>query len=109
MQSLSTTVSADDGWQGDLGSDRRSLQLHFHTPYNFVFFNDTEDDVPCILQNDQIGKSALDSLMIFASHEFMSQEEHNFCECEENRVREDLNGQGWCKDGSRNTFLARGL
>lgn len=36
MQSLSTEVSADDGWRWEPGSDRRSLRLHFRTPaYHF--------------------------------------------------------------------------
>lgn len=51
MQSLSTKVSADDGWQGELGSERRSLRLHFHTPaYHFI--QQHQDDIPLTLQHN---------------------------------------------------------
>lgn len=67
MQSLSTTVSADDGWQGDLGSDRRSLRCTFTRLLIFFFQR------PWIMQNNYVGKLPLDSVMIFASREYVLQ------------------------------------
>lgn len=47
----------------------------------FYFFNNTEDEVPWILQSNYIGKSVLESVMIFESHEYVFKEERNFCKC----------------------------
>lgn len=47
------------------------------------FFNDTDDEVPWILQNNYVGKMALDSVMIFASREYV-------LEMQEKQIRDKL-------------------